>query len=188
MTGYGDRLASALEELRDRDYRLLLLLLAVSAPLYFFPRYYLVLALSLASVLTAFAVNRAGLGQTGIELATFTTVFAGAGFGPRAGALTGLVLSLLQLSFSGHAGKYILWVVPSYAAAGVLAAVLGVESFLVLGIILTLMLHGVHLFFSVLSMENHVFRYLPYLVFNSVFNFLIFKVAADLGLASLVGV
>lgn len=164
---------SLAEGLSRHWVKLLLAVLVVSLGFYL-SEYMVPLILLISTAIISILTTRLELNQLGIEIATFSTVLMGAFFGPRTGALLGLVFILVQLFSGGSPGMYIIWVIPGYVLAGHLAGIFSEVSIVLLGVSLSLGLQSFFLFCTTLLMREGVARYFQYSVFNVAFNALLF--------------
>lgn len=170
-----------LERLRDSGvWKYLPFVLLLSLPFLFWPRYSLAFGLMVTTFLVSFATTRLELSSLGVELATFSTVMIGAVFGPATGAAAGLVFIMAQFAGSTSQGVYIMWVIPGYIAAGALAGILGASGIERTGPLIALGLQSFFVLSTSLLTPEELGRYLPYAVFNVVFNAAIFQLLAPL--------
>lgn len=164
-------------ELRERltsvklRYPILLSLMVLAAV--FARKYFVGLLLVAATVTFSILVKRAELNKLGLELATFSTVISGYHFGPETGAIMGVLLFLGQV-MTGRPGVYILWVLPTYAAAGYTAGIFTGTGIKLLGPAIAAVMQLVFIFFTLFLSRGRLGEYLQYASFNLIFNLVLF--------------
>lgn len=174
-----DTLGSYLDFLRQpRVYRLLLAAAAVSVAVLYFTSYIVTAALVLGVAAVAWTMNRAGMKRVGIELSTLSTVLIGVSYGPVVGAAMGFAVIMLQVTAGQYTGSYIIWVIPSYAVAGLLSGVMSSMDVFVLGMGLTVGMQAIFAALTSFTASGRLQAYLPYAVTNVVFNLLVFRYVA----------
>jgi hypothetical protein len=87
--------------------------------------------------------------------------------------LVGLALITFHLAIPHYMGAYVVWVIPEYAIAAVMAAALSgsVES---VGLTITVALNIVNVLLTFVVYRQNMARYLPYAVTNIIFNAILF--------------
>ncbi|MFB6191339.1 MAG: hypothetical protein ABEJ64_02835 [Candidatus Nanohaloarchaea archaeon] len=129
----------------------------------------------------SFLVKRADLNKLGIETSTFFTVVAGYHFGPETGAMLALLLIVAQV-FTGKPGVYILWVIPSFVAAGYVAGTFSGMDITLLGPLLSAGLQAIFVFFTIFMSRSRLGKYFQYAAFNVAFNLLLFNALGPVAL------
>lgn len=114
------------------------------------------------------------LRKFGVELATFTTIVAGYASGPVIGGVVGLIAILIQLVLGEYLGIYVLWVVPGYVVAGVLAATLG-SGIAQIGLTLAIAMNVIFLLFTALFNPQGLPFFFTYAVGNVAINAFLFS-------------
>ncbi len=130
------------------------------------------------SIVLSIFVNKANIRNIGIEFILLTTVFAGVNYGPETGVIVGFALITFHLIVAQYMGPYILWVVPQYALAGFLAGKFTSLQISTLGFYLAILMSVIGIFFTLLFTRDNFGDYIPYVITNLIFNFLIFKFLA----------
>lgn len=149
----------------------------MSLPAFFLTSYFAALTLMVLTVAMSLMVNRYNLNRFGLELATFSTVTMAAVFGPTAGAILGLVYICLQMFSGSTPGVYMIWVVPSYAAAGYVTAGLSMD-IVTLGLYTSVIMQSFFTFMTFLTSRSRLPKFIQYVVFNLAINFFLFKTFA----------
>ncbi|WP_414837375.1 hypothetical protein ACK3SF_03845 [Candidatus Nanosalina sp. VS9-1] len=157
--------------------RRIFLLALMAIPALFLTSYFAAFTLMVLTVALSLTVNRYNLNRFGLELATFSTVTMATVFGPRIGALLGLVYICLQMFSGSTPGVYMIWVVPSYAAAGYLTAGLNID-IVTLGIYTSVTLQSIFTLMTFLTSRGRLPKFIQYVVFNLAINFFLFKTVA----------
>lgn len=166
-------------ELREKNFLKLFLVLSLSFTFYFFvPKYSVIFFLIAATLAVAIVTKRYEVNKLGVETATFTTVLAGATLDPQAGAVIGLLTILLQV-MTGSGGSYVIWVVPGYAAAGFIAGILGPESIVMNGIMISVGLQGFFGISTAILSPDYITKFIPRAAATIVFNILMFQTLAE---------
>ncbi len=159
------------------SWRRALLVLIFVLPAFFLPSYFTAFVLMVLTVVMSLLVNRFGLNRFGLELTTFSTVTMAYVFGPNIGALLGMTYITLQL-FSGNTpGVYLIWVLPSYVAAGYITGGLGMD-IVTLGIYTSIALQSFFTFMTFLMSRSRLPKFIQYTIFNITFNILLFQTIA----------
>ncbi len=139
------------------------------------------LAISLlfaTSLLVSYSVGWLKMRAVGVELVTFITVISALAYGTFPAALIGLMLMAFHIIIAQYSGAYVLWVVPEYALAAVLAgAIAGSVAFV--GVAVTLILHAINIALTLAFSREHFPKFLPYVITNILFNALIFTQAGE---------
>jgi len=131
-----------------------------------------------ASLVVSLIIGKLKIKGIGVELVTFVTVLSSLAYGPAAGAIIGLVLIIFHLAIPQYSGAYIIWVIPEYMLAAVVATTLS-GSAASIGIIVTLALNAINVLLTFLVYKEHLPNYLPYVVTNVIFNALLFTQAGE---------
>lgn len=126
-------------------------------------------ALLVSTGLLAYTIDWLEMWVYGIELATFTTVMAGAVFGPSWGAAAGILAIIFHVIFGEYMSVYVFWLVPSYAAAGFMAGSLNMP-ITQLGMTILIGLHTVFLSFLLMFDSEELPAYLLYGTLNVAVN------------------
>lgn len=136
----------------------------------------LVVLVGLSLVISYFIGTYQMSKSVGMELVTFTTVLAGFVFGPTTGAFIGLVLIISHLII-GHfaAGIYVVWVLPLYLAAGVLAGTVSGFDFVTLGLYTALAINGIGIVLTAIAYMQNLGSYIPFAITNVIFNLIVFS-------------
>lgn len=165
------------QSLRELPWKRIGALAAIALFAVFFRSYFIAVSLTAATAVVAFFVNEFDLRFAGVELATFSTVVLGMMFGPVPGAAAGVFLVMIQLVVGQQVGPYMVWVVPTYGAVGLVAGVLSLP-ISQLGLYLTLGMHAVFLTCTAVFTPQAVSKFLPYSVGNVVLNAALFTAVA----------
>ena len=169
-----------LEDLEGPNFlsgRRIFLLALMAVPALFLTSYFAAFILMVLTVALSLTVNRYNLNRFGLELATFSTVTMATVFGPRIGAVLGLVYICLQMFSGSTPGVYMIWVVPSYAAAGYITAGLNMD-IVTLGLYTSVILQSIFTFMTFLTSRSRLPKFIQYVVFNLTINFFLFKTVA----------
>ncbi len=153
--------------------KLLLALIAIAAIILVVANLLFISLLIAASLLLSYIVGWLKIKAIGLELVTFITVLSSVAYGPLAGAVIGLALIIFHIAIPQYAGAYIVWVIPEYAFAAVLAGALS-GSIASIGITVTLILNAINVFLTFLVYKENLGKYLPYAFTNVIFNFIFF--------------
>jgi hypothetical protein len=99
--------------------------------------------MSALSLVVAFFVGEFMIRNVGIELVTFTTVFAGFLYGPATGFLFGMILLIVHSILSRMLGPYIIYCIPMMGVVGLFSGYAAAGGwfggdFVLVGIILSL--------------------------------------------------
>lgn len=176
-----DQLRQFLERLRQPPvYRILILLVLAGATVFLFTSYVVTAALVAGVAVVSWSVNKAGIKQIGIELATLSTVLVGVTYGAVPGAVAGLGLVTLQLVAGQYTGSYIVWVIPSYAVTGFIAGFFSGMDIFVLGTALTVGMQSLFATLTSVTAAGELSRYFPYAATNVIFNLFVFRYVAPL--------
>ncbi len=132
-----------------------------------------------AAIGATILVKMLGWRQTGFELVTFATVLYGMVYGPKVGGTVGGLLILWQLIVGGYISAYVLWVVPGYIGAGIIAGLVGGTNIAGVGIAITISLNFFNLVCTALFTPPRIAKYLPYAIMNAVINFLLFTLVGS---------
>jgi len=149
----------------------------MAIPALFLTNYFIAFSLMLLTVALSLAVNRFGLNRFGLELATFSTVTMAQVFGPETGAILGLVYICLQMFSGSTPGVYLMWVVPSYVAAGYFAGTSTLDV-TTLGLYTAITLQSIFTFMTFLTSRSRLPKFIQYATFNITINMLLFQTIA----------
>jgi len=149
----------------------------MAIPALFLTNYFIAFTLMLLTVALSLAVNRFGLNRFGLELATFSTVTMAQVFGPETGAILGLVYICLQMFSGSTPGVYLMWVVPSYVAAGYFAGTSTLDV-TTLGLYTAITLQSIFTFMTFLTSRSRLPKFIQYATFNITINMLLFQTIA----------
>ncbi|MFB6147428.1 MAG: hypothetical protein ABEJ66_00950 [Candidatus Nanohaloarchaea archaeon] len=159
-------------------YRSFILAAVISVALLYFTSYVVTAALVVSVAVVAWAMNKVNMKRFGVELTTLSTVLIAVTYGPAVGAGMGLALVMLQVTAGQYTGSYIIWVIPSYAVAGLAAGVLSGLDIFTLGFGLTVVMQAVFATLTSVTSSGKLQAYLPYAVTNIAFNLLMFSYVA----------
>lgn len=158
--------------------RRLLLVSVMFIPAFFLTSYFIAFSLMVLTVAISLLVNRFGLNRFGLELATFSTVTMAYIFGPEKGALLGFVYIILQM-FSGNTpGVYLVWVAPSYVAAGYITGAVNID-IATLGLYTSIALQSFFTFMTFLMSRGRLPKFIQYAIFNVTINMILFQTVAQ---------
>ena len=130
------------------------------------------------SLLLSFAIGQWNIKSIGLELVTFITVLSAMSYGTLAGAIIGLVLIVFHIAIPHYSGAYVIWVIPEYALAAILANILSGNAASV-GITVTLALNAINILFTFIAYKPNLAKYLPYAFTNIIFNVILFNQAGE---------
>ncbi len=174
-----DQAAEYIERLKDtRLYRFIIVAALIGVAAYFFTGYVITGILVIGVGVVSWTVNRLGMKQVGVELATLSTVVIGVAYGPIPGSLMGLALIMLQMTAGQYTGSYIVWVIPAYPVAGFIAGTFNGVGIFVLGAGLTAGMQALFAVMTAVTVAGNFPRYFPYAATNVVFNLTMFMYVA----------
>jgi hypothetical protein len=128
-----------LNEIKPKQYLLFGTVALVIVLLFVFRRYLLLLALLLVNVISSLLLKTFRRNQIGIEMVMFSTVVSGVLYGPVTGAVIGAISMVIDYAFATRLSFFSIVTVPSYAACGYIAGLVGnAVSITQLGITLTI--------------------------------------------------
>ena len=159
------------------------ILLALSVPAFFVPRYFVALVLMVLVGLLSVLTSRFELGRFGLELATFSSVTMAMVFTPRVAAVLAFVYITVQMFSGSTPGVYLTWVVPTYVVAAYIISSVNTPGIVLTGLYITA---GSQIFFSLMTFvmsRSMLPKYLQYAAFNLIFNFLMFQTFGSLVLS-----
>ncbi|NTV23468.1 MAG: hypothetical protein HGA85_03775 [Nanoarchaeota archaeon] len=142
----------------------------------------LLIAMSLG---LSFVIQNFPIRQLGLELVTFIAVLTGMRYGALAAVIVTFVLISYHLVMGGFISTYVLWVIPSYCLAGLIAGIFPNADIQAMGTYLTIMINSINSFFTLITSPSQIAKYLPYAVTNILFNIFLFTFFARLALAGL---
>lgn len=154
-------------------------LLALTVPAFFYRQYFVAFILMILVTVLSVLVNRFELGRFGIELATFSTVTMATLFPPRIAAALGFAYVVLQIFTGSTPGIYIIWVIPSYTAAGYIISTLDPSGIASLGIQVSITFQAIFATMTFFTSRDRLPKYLQYAAFNLVLNLLLFQSLAE---------
>lgn len=158
--------------------RKLVLFIPLIAAVFLLTDLVVISVLAVLSIITPIFLKYLGIKRLGIELVTLTTVLTALQLGPEAGAIAGLVLMTAHMVAGQFSGAYILWVIPSYAIAGFVAGIAGLD-ITTLGIGIAVVLNTLFTAItSFVSPPEALSAQIPHAVGNTVFNTVIFLYVA----------
>ncbi len=160
-------------------YRAVLFLFLVAVPAFFLTDYFVLGILILSPIVVAWLVKYVEMRWSGVETGTFAVVMVGMVLGPEMGAVLGFVIITAQMVVGQYIGPYILWVIPSYVVAGFVAGMMASMNPATLGIAMIIGLQATFLTFTALLTPSGLSKYLPYAVGNTLFNVILFRLAAE---------
>jgi hypothetical protein len=153
-----------------RIIAIVLLLLLIFKGVVFFV---LLIGLSLSM---SFIVNNLGLRRIGLEMVTFIAVLSGLKYGPWIALGITFVLITYHLVMGGFIGEYVLWVIPSYCIAAIIAGFFPQADIQQLGIYSTAGINIISTFFTAVRSPGYLAQYMLYVVTNILFNVFLFTV------------
>lgn len=128
-----------MKALKPKQYLLFGTAAIVVLLLFAFRRYFLLLALLLVNIFSSAMLKTVRRHQIGVEMVMFSTVISGVLYGPVIGAVIGAVSMVIDYAFATRLSFFSIITVPSYAAAGYIAGLVGnAISITQLGIALTI--------------------------------------------------
>lgn len=130
------------------------------------------------SLLLSVAIGQWNIRAIGLELVTFITILSSLTYGTLAGAIIGLVLIVFHIAIPHYSGAYVIWVIPEYALAAILANILS-GNVASVGITVTLVLNAINILFTFIAYKPNLGKYLPYAFTNIIFNFVLFSQAGE---------
>jgi hypothetical protein len=147
--------------------------------LFAFRHYLLLLGLLMVNVISSALLKVVRRNQIGIEMVMFSTVLAGVIYGPVIGAVMGAVSMIIDYAFATRLSFFSIVTVPSYAAVGYIAGLIGPSAGITtLGITLTV---GYVLFSNtiiVALMGGTLSKSITFALTDIAFNALMFSTAA----------
>ncbi len=136
----------------------------------------LLIGLSLA---ISFLVNNFPVRNLGIELVTFIAVLTGWKYGPIPALLITFVLISYHMVAGGFLGSYVLWVIPAYCIAAIIAGFLPQVYIILLGIVITIGINLNNIFFTAITSPSYLPKYMIFVITNILFNILLFTTIAE---------
>lgn len=136
---------------------------------------FLLIALSFSM---SFVVNTLNLRSIGLELVTFVAVLSGMKYGPWIGLLISLVLISYHMLAGGFFANYLMWVIPAYSLAGLIAGFFPATDVTTLGIYVTFGININNTIWTALTSPGYLPKYMIFVVTNIVFNMLLFSLFA----------
>lgn len=138
----------------------------------------LISALIAISLVLSFAIGQWNIKAIGLELVTFITVLSAMSYGTLAGAVIGLLLMTFHIAIPHYSGAYVIWVIPEYVLAAILANTLS-GNVASVGITVTLVLNAINILFTFIAYKPNLAKYLPYAFTNIIFNVVLFIQAGE---------
>ncbi len=126
----------------------------------------------------SFLVNNFPIRNIGIELVTFIGILSAVRYGPLVGLIITFILITYHLIAGGFIAKYVLWVIPAYCIAAVVAGLFPNYNIVQLGIYLTIGINLNNTFFTGVLSTPFLPRYIPYGITNILFNVFMFTIFA----------
>lgn len=114
----GEKIRALLEQ---RFSKKLLIIPLVVVGILVFSDLLVISSLVIISLITPVVIKKLGIKMLGIEFVTLTMVLIALEMGATAGALAGFGLMTAHMIAGQFSGAYLLWVIPSYTAAGFIA-------------------------------------------------------------------
>jgi hypothetical protein len=128
-----------LKEIDARQYFLAITGFIVLVLLFLFRNYLLLVLLLAINVASSAFLKEIRRNQIGIELVMFSTVISGVLYGPAIGAFVGGISMVIDYAFATRLSMFSIVTVPSYAAVGYVAGLVGsLVGITNLGIMLTI--------------------------------------------------
>lgn len=127
----------------------------------------------------SFLVNNFPIRNLGIELVTFIAVLTGWRYGPLPALLITFVLITYHMVAGGFLGSYVLWVIPAYCVAAIIAGFLPQIDITLLGIVITVGINLNNVFFTAITSPGYLPKYMIFVITNVLFNILLFTTIAE---------
>ena len=141
---------------------------------FFKQMFFIGIFLALTVVASIFA-SKTKIKLLGVELVTFSTVTIGYAYGPLWGAIAGIGLEGINaFVVSRWIRAYNMWVLPSFALAGIVAGLNFGVPFATLGIVIAVGLHVIYALISLVVTGHLHPKYILYAVPNIIFNIFLF--------------
>ena len=131
------------------------------------------------SLTISFLVNNFPIRNLGIELVTFIAVLTGWKYGPIPALLITFVLITYHMVAGGFLGNYVLWVIPAYCVAAIIAGFLPQIDITLLGIVITIGINLNNIFFTAITSPGYLPKYMIFVITNILFNILLFTTIAE---------
>ncbi len=131
------------------------------------------------SLAVSFLVNNFPIRNLGIELVTFIAVLTGWKYGPLPALIITFILITYHMVAGGFLGNYVLWVIPAYCVAALIAGFLPQISIVTLGITITIGINLNNVIFTALTSPGYLPKYLIFVITNILFNVLLFTTIAE---------
>ncbi len=129
-----------------------------------------------ATILSAWGVKILALRWSGFELATLTTLVFGFAFGPIIGGIVGFITITAQLLIGGYMNTYILWVVPGYVIAGVIAGSFTGANIATIGVAIMIAMNLTFITLTSIITTPALAKYLPYATLNIIINYFLLTI------------
>ena len=136
----------------------------------------LLIGLSLA---ISFLVNNFPIRNLGIELVTFIAVLTGWKYGPWPALVITFILITYHMVAGGFLGSYVLWVIPAYCVAAIIAGFLPQIGITLLGIVITIGINLNNVAFTAITSPGYLPKYMIFVITNILFNVLLFTTIAE---------
>jgi len=134
--------------------------------------------LILASFSMSFVINNLNLRQFGFELVTLVAVLSGMKYGPLPALIISFILITYHMLAGGFFASYLLWVIPAWSIAGLVAGFFPAADISQLGIYITLGINANNVVWTGITSPGYLPKFMVFVVTNIVFNFIIFSVLA----------
>ncbi|MEM7825019.1 MAG: hypothetical protein QXO27_03540 [Candidatus Aenigmatarchaeota archaeon] len=153
---------------------ILLIILVILLSTIFFTRFFISILLISLTFLLSYILNTLELRFVGLELVTFTTVIFGYVYGPWMGGVFGLVLVVIHFIITQSFGGYMVWVIPEYIAAGVVASIFTSTSITMIGVAIISVIVLMNILFTTVFYYSNLPKYIFFAVTNLAFNIFLF--------------
>jgi len=159
-------------------YRAIGLVALLAAGAFMFTSYVVTAILVVGVGVISWSMHKLQVKRIGVELTTLSTVLIAVTYGPLIGAIAGFGLIILQITAGQYTGGYIIWVIPSYPVAGIIAGISSSMEIFTLGAGLIIGMQMVFAILTSVSAAGRLDKYLPYAVTNIIFNLAVFYYVA----------
>lgn len=118
--------------------------------------------------------------RTSLELIMFSTILSGISYGPKIGAIVGVVFSILYYFAANRMSIYIVVFAPMYAIFGVFVGIINVENILIFGMVCVLLYSIISSILVSLLFNAHIDKAIGFIFINTAFNLVMFKYIAPI--------
>ena len=169
-----------MKKLKKKKYLKYIKIIAIILLLFvIFKGIFLLVLLIGLSLTVSFLVNNFPIRNLGIELITFIAVLVGWKYGPLPALIITFILITYHMVAGGFLGNYVLWVIPAYCVAALIAGFLPQVSIVTLGIAITIGINLNNVFFTAITSPSYLPRYMIFVITNILFNVLLFTTIAE---------